>query len=209
MVLCQLWAYNAQGPQVRCLMLKKLLLPVFAALVALTANAQSSAGKQELIARILKLQQPGIEAMARCLAEQPAAIVLDGMSGALSTRIAPEKREAIAREVQAEVRKYTDEAVPLVRDRAVKLAPGTIGAVLDEKFTEDELKQLVALIESPVYSKFQLLGNDMQRALTQKLIAETRPQIEPKVKALEQSIARKLGLNSPSGPAPRPAPPAR
>ncbi len=187
-------------------MLKKLLLPLVVALAALTAQAQPNAAKQELINRILKLQQPGIEAMARGLAEQPAAIVLDGMSGALSTRVAPEKREAVAREVQAEVKKYTDEAVPLVRDRAVKLAPSTIGAVLDEKFSEEELKQLVALIESPVYAKFQMLGNDMQRALTQKLIAETRPQIEPKVKALEQAIARRLGLTgAPAAPPRAPA----
>ncbi len=93
-------------------MLKKLLVPLFLALAALTAQAQPSPAKQELIARILKLQQPGIEAMARGLAEQPAAIILDGMSGALSTRVAPEKREAVAREVQAEVKKYTDQAVP-------------------------------------------------------------------------------------------------
>lgn len=132
MVLCQLWAYNAQGPQVRCLMLKKLLLPVFAALVALTLNAQSSAGKQGTDRTHPQTASSPALKPWRAAAEQPAAIVLDGMSGALSTRIAPEKREAIAREVQAEVRKYTDEAVPLVRDRAVKLAPGTIGAVLDE-----------------------------------------------------------------------------
>ncbi|MGE0331875.1 MAG: hypothetical protein AB7P37_14445 [Ramlibacter sp.] len=186
-------------------MLKKFLIPLGLVLTALAAQAQPTPAKQELIARILKLQQPGIEAMARGLAEQPAAIILDGMSGALSNRVAPEKREAIAREVQAEVRKYTDEAVPLVRDRAVKLAPSTIGAVLDEKFSEDELRQLVALIESPVYGKFQALGNDMQRALTQKLIAETRPQIEPKVKALEQGIARRLGItNAPAAPPRRP-----
>ena len=77
-------------------MLKKLLVPLFLALTALTVQAQPSPAKQELIARILKLQQPGIEAMARGLAEQPAAIILDGMSGALSTRVAPEKREAVA-----------------------------------------------------------------------------------------------------------------
>lgn len=186
-------------------MLKKLIAPIVLALAAVTAQAQPGAAKQELITRILKLQQPGIEAMARGLAEQPAAIILDGMSGALSTRVAPEKRDAVTREVQAEVRKYTDEAVPLVRDRAVKLAPSTIGAVLDEKFTEDELRQLVALIESPVYARFQSLGNDMQRALTQKLIAETRPQIEPKVKALEQAIARRLGITGAPAAPQRPA----
>ena len=181
---------------------KKLLLSLCLSLVVLATQAQPAPNTQELIGRILTLQQPGIEAMARGLAEQPAAVILDGMSGVLSTRVPPDKRDAIAREIQAEVRKYTEEAVPLVRERAVKLAPTTIGTMLNDKFTEDELRQLVALIESPVYGKFQSLGNEMQRALTQKLVAETRPQIEPKVKALEQAVARRLGLTAaPASPA--------
>jgi hypothetical protein len=81
-----------------------------------------------------------------------------------------------------------------VRDRAVKLAPTTVGAVLEQKFSEDELKQVLAMLESPVYVKFQGLGADMQKALTEKLIADTRPAIEPKVRTLEQSIARRLGV---------------
>lgn len=177
-----------------------------ATLAAPAVHAEPAAAKKELIARILKLQQPGIEAMARGLAEQPAGIILNGMSASLPANMEPSRREAIIREVQGEVRKYADEAVPLVRERALKLAPTTIGAVLDEKFTEDELRQLVAQLESPVYAKFQQQGNDMQRALAQKLIAETRPQIEPKVRALEQAIARRLGITARPAQAPASAP---
>ena len=186
-------------------MFTKLLISVALACAALAVHAQSTASKKELIARILKLQQPGIEAMARGLAEQPAAIVLNGMSASLPQGIEPQRREAIIREVQAEVRKYVDEVVPIVRERALKLAPDTIGTVLDEKFTEDELRQLVTLIESPVYAKFQQQGNEMQRALTQKLIADTRGQVEPRVKAMEQAIARRLGVTlGPAAPASAP-----
>ena len=46
------------------------------------------------------------------------------------------------------VRKYVEEATPIVRERAQKAAPGVMGALLDERFTEDELKQLVAWLES-------------------------------------------------------------
>ena len=34
----------------------------------------------------------------------------------------------------------------------------------------------------------------MQRALVEKLVTESRPLVEPKVKALEQSIATRLGI---------------
>lgn len=109
-----------------------------------------------------------------------------------------EKREAVAKEIQGDFKKYTDEAVPIVRERAVKLAPSTIGAVLEEKFTEDELKQILATLESPVNRKFQALGGEMQRSLGEKLVADTRPVIEPKLQTLERSIARRLGIEPPA-----------
>ena len=79
---------------------------------------------------------------------------------------------------------------------AVKLAPSTIGALLEEKFTEDELKQLISIIESPVNRKFSQMGGDFQKALGEKLIAQTQSIVEPKVKALEQAVVKHLGLPS-------------
>jgi len=171
-----------------------------------TQTAPSSPAKKELIARVLTLQQPAIEGMARVLAEQPAAQMMQQAGLALQTRIAPDKREAVGKDIQADLKKYVDEAVPLVRDRALKLAPSTIGALLEEKFTEDELKQLLAIIESPINKKFQQLGGDMQKALTEKLVADTRSLIEPKIRALDQSVGKRLGLQpQPVAPVPAPA----
>ena len=86
----------------------------------------------------------------------------------------------------------------MVRDRAVALAPSTIGVLLDERFTEDELKQLIAIIESPVNRKFQALGGEMQKDLTEKLVAETKPIIEAKVRALDRAVAGRLGIQPPA-----------
>jgi len=180
-------------------MMKKLLTMVTLAVLGCCCGAQaqttpSSPAKKELVARLLTLQQPAIEGMARALAEQPAAQMMQQAGMALQTRIAPDKREAVGKDIQADLKKYVDEAVPLVRDRALKLAPSTIGALLEEKFTEDELKQLLAIIESPINKKFQQLGGDMQKALTEKLVADTRGLIEPKIRALDQSVGKHLGL---------------
>jgi hypothetical protein len=172
-----------------------------ALLLAGPVHAQTSPAKKELVAKLLKLQQPGIETLARGLVEQPAAQMMQQASIALQTRVAPEKREAIGKEIQADVKKYVDDNVPLLRDRATKLAPTTVGAILEEKFTEDELKQIIAIMENPVNRKFQQMGADMQRSLAEKLVAETRPTIEPKVKALEQSIVARLGITPVAAPA--------
>lgn len=155
------------------------------------APAPASPAKKALVAKVLKLQQPGIEGMARQLAEQPAMLLLQQAGMALQ-RLPAERREAVAKELQADARKYSEEATPLVRDRAVSLAPTTIGAVLEEKMTEDELKQVVAMLESPVNRKYTALLGDMQRALGEKLVAETRATVDPKVRALEQSMSRRL-----------------
>lgn len=178
------------------------------ALIVPAVHAQSTPAKKELVAKILKIQQPGIEGMARNLVEQPAAELMQRAGLALNSRVAPEKREATAKEIQADVKKYMDEAGPLVQARATKLAPTTIGTLLEEKFTEEELKQVVAIIESPAYNKFQQLGGDMQKVLTEKLVAETRPVIEPKVKAMEMSIAKRLGIPGEEAAAAKPAPKA-
>ena len=113
---------------------------------------------------------------------------------ALQTRVAPDKREAVAKLIQDELKKYVDEAGPLVRQQAVKLAPTTIGNLLEEKFTEDELRQLITIMESPVNRKYSQMGGEFQKALGEKLVAQTRSAIEPKVRVLEQAMAKHLGL---------------
>ncbi len=178
---------------------------------AVLAHAQTpSAGKKELVQKVLQLQQPGLDAVARGLVEQPAAQMMQAAGQAIQTRVPEEKREAVAKSIEADVKKYVDEALPLVRDRALKAAPSTIGAALEEKFSEDELRQLIAWLESPVNKKYQGLGADMQKAFVQKVVADSRPLIEPKIQALEQKVRATLGvpaakLGAPSRPADAPA----
>ena len=183
----------------------------FVAAVALlafggVAMAQSSAAKNELVVKILQLQRPAIEGIATALAQQPAQTMMQGASVALQTRVAPDKREAVAKEIQADLKKYADEAVPMLREKAVKLAPTTIGPLLEEKFTEDELRQLIAIMESPVNKKFSQLNGELQKALGEKLVAETRSVIEPKVKALDLTIGKRLGMTPPPAAVAAPAP---
>lgn len=190
-------------------MTKKWLILMLLALAGAVA-AQPSATKKELLAKVLQLQQPGIEMAAQNLVERPAALMLQQANVALQSRVPAERRDAVAKEIQADMKKYTDEAVPLVRERAIKIAPATIGVLLDERFTEDELKQLVAIMESPVNRKFSQLNGEMQKVLVDKLLAETRAAVEPKVRLLEQSVRQRLGLPAPSAASSRPArPPSR
>ena len=174
--------------------------------VSLTVHAQSasappsSPAKKELVAKVLKLQQPGIDGVARQLTEQPVAQMMQQVGPALQQRVAADRREAVARDIQADARKYVEEIGPTARDKAGKLAPTVLGPILEEKFSEEELRQLITIIESPVNRKYQALGVEMQKTLAEKLVAEMRPVIEPKLRALQQTVAGRL---APAASAPK------
>jgi uncharacterized protein len=162
-------------------------------LLSLTVAPALAQSKKELVNKLVLLQQPGVEAMARGMAEQPA-IQLTMQARQLIQNVPAEKRDAVIKAIDNDLKKYVDETVPLLRDRAVKLAPTVIGTELESNFNEDELKQLIAWFESPVIKRFQQLAPGMQRTLTEKLVTETRAQVEPKLSALEAAMAKQLGV---------------
>ena len=186
------------------MMFKHFVFAVLA-VASLVPLAQAQT-KKELVAKVLLLQQTGIEGMARMLVEQPAMQIMQQLNVVVQQRVPQEKREALAREIQGDLKKYIDETVPIVRDRAIKLAPLTIGLVLEEKLTEEELKQVIALLESSANRKFQALAGDMQRVLSEKLVAESRPEVQPKIQALEQTVTKRVRAAAPGALAPVGAP---
>jgi len=176
--------------------------------VATLTHAQTTTAKKELVAKLLQLQQPGIENIARSIVERPAMQLMQEAGRVLQTQVPADKREAIGKAIDADVRKFVDESTPALRERAVNLAPATVGATLEEKFSEDELKQLIAWFESPVNKKFQQLGPEMQGSLTQKLIAEASALLQPKLQALEQRTRAALTAGIGAKPAASAAKPA-
>lgn len=175
----------------------------FAALVLIASAVGAHAEtKKELVQKILQLQRPGIEQMAAQLAQQPAVQMAQQASMGLGS-LPPEKREPLAKLIQAEAKKYSDAAVPLIQDRAVKIAPTTVGAALEKNFTEDELKQLIAWFQSPVNKKFGDLAPEMNQALVKQLVDEGKPLVDPKLKTMETNIRaaieKAVGAPKPAG----------
>ena len=141
--------------------------------------------------KALQLQQAGIESVGTGMANQAAGQVMQ-LAGPGIARAPEEKRRALVADLQAEVRKFQGEVAPILRASATKWAPSTLGTMLEEKFSEAELKVLIAWLESPVSRKYQEVTPEAQQALSQKIVAETRAQVEPKLKALEQAMIAKI-----------------
>lgn len=169
----------------------KVRLALLALLLA-AAGSAAAQSKKELVDKLLAAQRDGVENVGRQLAGQLSQRVLQAAAQAMP-RVPADKREAVGRDIQGDIKKFYDEIEPLMRDRAIKLAP-TVGAMYEERFTEDELKQAIAWLESPTSKKFAQIDREAGNALAEKVVADTRPTVEGKMKTLEASIAKRLGV---------------
>lgn len=172
--------------------MNKIKLALMTAALATSSFAMAQ-DKAALIKQFVDMQRPGIEALARGLVEQSSAPIAQAGSQYLQTQVPADKREAAAKAADVELKKYFDDTYPMVRDKAVQLAPTTLGPLMEQTFSEDELRQLLAWINSPLSKKYQDLNPKMQTALTEKLVTETRAAVEPKMRALDTSVAQALG----------------
>lgn len=160
----------------------------------------SSPAKLDLAQRLVALQAGSLDGLSRNLVETPARQML-AAAEPLIGRVPAEKREAAAKQIQADARKYVDETFPIVRKRAGELSNSVLLAQVEEKFTEEELRQIVAFLESPANKKMQQVMPEISNALAQKLVADTRPSVEPRIKALEAAIGKSLGITPGAAPA--------
>lgn len=179
----------------------KAWLVVALGLVNTSGLAQAgaiSATKKDLVAKVIQAQQAGVDHLARQIVEQPAVQMLQRAGPVLQARVPSDQREAVARELQGEVRKYVEEALPVVRQRARALAHTALGPLLEEKLTEAELKEVLGILESPTWRKYQGLAPEMLKALGEKVVADVKGQMQSRLKALEQAMSRHLGIAAPA-----------
>ena len=162
---------------------------------SMTAHAET---KKELVQKLIAIQQPSLEATARGLTEAPARQLVAAAQPILVQAVPPEKRDATAKLVDAEIKKYLDAAGPIVRASTNKLSQSTITKAIEDKFTEDELKQLIVILESPVLKKYQMALPDLSKSLVEQVVSDARPQVDPKLQATQDAI-RKILDNATGG----------
>jgi hypothetical protein len=146
--------------------------------------------KQKLIDQVIDLWH--IEDLAVAMAQRPAASALEQSRIALQGRVSAEKQEATLKDIAKDVQKYVDEATPIARDNALRLKKPVLEPLLAQNFSDDELRQLIALLQSPVKKKFEQLVPSFEKAYGEKVSAQAAPQIDPKIKALTESVGIKL-----------------
>ena len=151
------------------------------------------AEKQKAIDRILAnvhpengviqaLQRPAIEAMQKSMI-------------AMQTQHVPKERmDKTMKEIAADVQHYVEISTPVVTASAKKLTSQSVGPILAQNFTADELRQLAAIYESPVKAKFDKLIPQLEIAVGDKVTADVGPAINKNIQALTEAVGTKLRI---------------
>lgn len=152
--------------------------------------APVSPSKQALVDHVLKLWN--IDNIGQSMLQVPVADAVQQARAMLQGRAAPDKRDAAMNDIVGEAKQFMSEATPITRASADKLIPTTIAPLLAERYTEEELKQLIAILESPVKKKFEAMLPEMQKTLGEGVATDTRPVIDPKLQGLKEKIGLRL-----------------
>ena len=124
-----------------------LALALTLVLAASSAMAQPTPAKKALIDKIVALQQRGLaDNLAASIVQGPLPQLSQSVRAALQ-QVPADKREATVKAMDVELKKFVEENVSYLKDKISKAVPNTASALLDERFSEDELKQVLAWAE--------------------------------------------------------------
>ena len=158
---------------------------------AASAAAAPDAEKQKLIDRVLVLFHP--ENGVLQAVQQQGVKAMQQSSIALQTAQVPQDRkEKTMKDIGTDVQKYIDTTMPMAIASAKKYTGPAVAPILAQNFSNDELRQLIALLESPIKEKFEKLVPQMENAVGQKVTADIAPQVNKNVQVMTEAVGTKL-----------------
>ena len=149
--------------------------------------------KQKLIDRILAKVHP--ENGILQAVQRPAVDAMQKSMIAMQTAHVPKERmDKTMKEIGVEVQKYVDTATPIVTASARKYTNQTVGPILAQNLSTDELRQLAVYFESSAHEKFDKLVPQLETAIGQKVQADVSAEIDKDIQAMTESVGTKLRI---------------
>lgn len=175
--------------------------------------AQTPDAKRALAVRAIAAQEgPEMQRMFNQLAGSAMQPVVERWNQRLA-QLPPAKQEPAIKALDAELKKFNDDALQIISTQATKVRGDTLITAYTEKFNEEELKQLVALMEAPVFKKYQGLAPEIGGAYVKAIVEGTRDRITQRSLAFDavaEKIAGPADASAGNKPATRaPATPAK
>lgn len=158
------------------------------------ANAEGMNGvppaKQALVQRVL--DKMGLESVGLQMLQTPVADMLRQSRVVVQSRVPADKQDATMKDITAEATKFVEQETPALRTSTHAIVQSSVAPLLAQKFSEDELKQLAGILESPVLAKFETIVPEMKRAVGENVAKAQGAQIQPKMTELQNRVGLKL-----------------
>ena len=183
--------------------MKKLLVTlVFTGLaLSLTAQAQTADPKLEWATKAVALQQgPELDRLISQLAESASQDLIENWENKLRAEVPKARSEAAAESLNVELKKYNDDVSKIIKNKVNKASTDSLIPAYMERFSLEELKQLVAFFESPAVKKYQAAAPALANLFVNQLIMETRVDVTARARQFDEAATKIVGA-APKAPA--------
>ena len=162
-----------------------------------TAMAQTANSKTELAARVVTLQQgPELDRLVAQLAGSTTQQLIANWGPKLEANVPVARREKASEELNAELKKYVDDASQLISRQVKKVSTDVLVPAYAERFTQEELQQIATFFESPAIKKYQAAAPELGNAFIQKLVEVTRADVVARVRQFDDAALKIVGSPS-------------
>ena len=159
-----------------------------------TAMAQTANSKTELAARVVTLQQgPELDRLVTQLAGSTTQQLIANWGPKLEANVPVARREKASEELNAELKKYVDDASQLISRQVKKVSADVLVPAYAERFTQEELQQIATFFESPAIKKYQAAAPELGNAFIQKLVEVTRADVVGRVRQFDDAALKIVG----------------
>ncbi len=176
--------------------MKKLLTTIVFVSIAILppAMAQTADPKLEWATKVVALQQgPELERLVNQLADSASQDVLQAWAPKLQANVSKEKMQQARESLNTELKKYFDDVYKTINSKTTKVSTDALIPVYMQKFSLEELKQLVAFFESPAVKKYQAAAPELGNAFVQQLIEATRADVTARGKQFDDAATKIIG----------------
>jgi uncharacterized protein len=168
---------------------------VVAGLMAMSLAATVQAApvppeKQAAVQRVLA--KMSMESVALAMLQKPIADALAQARVVAQSRVPAEQREAVLKDINASATQTFESEAPLVRASARQAVETAVAPLLAERFSADELRQLAAILESPVLAKFEALTPAMKKTVGDSVARSNQAQVNAALTELQNKIGLRL-----------------
>ena len=182
--------------------MKKILTTLLFAACAFspTSQAQTADPKLDWAKKVVALQQgPDLDSLVAQLADAAAQELVAGWAPRFDARVTKVRQAKATEEFNAEIAKFAADANKIISGKVGQASSEALVPAYMERFSLDELKQLVVFFESPVVKKYKDITPDLVGIFVKKLVQTSQAGIQARAKQFDEVAEKIVGPAAPAG----------